>query len=47
VPVEDGDTTGTVTSQITGQGTGGSDYVRTVVTRGGEIVQDVGTGPAG
>ena len=46
VPVEDGDTTGTITSQVTGGGSD-SNYVRTVVTRGGEIVQDVGTGPAG
>lgn len=46
VPVEDGDTTGSITSQVTGWGPDSS-YVRTVVTRGGEIVQDVGTGPAG
>jgi hypothetical protein len=46
VPVQDGDTTGTITSQASGAG-GDSNYVRTVVTSGGVIVQDLGTGPAG
>lgn len=46
VPVEDGDTTGTITSQVYGDdGTG--TYVRTVVTRGGVIVQDLVVGPTG
>jgi hypothetical protein len=45
VPVDDGDTTGTITSQVSGASSD-SNYVRTVVTRGGVIVQDVGTGPA-
>jgi hypothetical protein len=40
VPVEDGDTTGTITSQASGDGAVGT-YVRTVVTRGGVIVQDL------
>ncbi len=46
VPVEDGDTTGTITSQSSGNG-GASSYVRTVVTRGGVIVQDLIVGPTG
>jgi hypothetical protein len=46
VPVEDGDTTGTITSQVSGS-SGASSYVRTVVTRGGVIVQDLVVGPTG
>ncbi len=46
VPVENGDTTGTITSQVSGAG-GASNYVRTVVTRGGVVVQDLVVGPAG
>jgi len=41
--IADGDTTGTVTAQtIGGDGPfGGSLYQRTVVTRGGSVVQDL------
>jgi hypothetical protein len=46
IPVEDGDTTGTITSQDSGDG-GASSYVRTVVTRGGVIVQDLVVGSTG
>ncbi len=46
VPVEDGDTTGTITSLVSGSA-GASSYVRTVVTRGGGIVQDLIVGPTG
>jgi hypothetical protein len=46
VPVEDGDTTGTITTQVSG-GSGPSTYLRTVVTRGGVIVQDLVVGPTG
>ncbi|HXW45823.1 MAG TPA: peptide-N4-asparagine amidase [Streptosporangiaceae bacterium] len=46
VPVADGDTTGTITQQALGYGYGSS-YLRTVVTHGGVIVQDLEQGGTG
>jgi Peptide N-acetyl-beta-D-glucosaminyl asparaginase amidase A len=46
VPVADGDTTGTITQQALGDGVGSS-YLRTVVTHGGVIVQDLVQGGTG
>jgi Peptide N-acetyl-beta-D-glucosaminyl asparaginase amidase A len=40
VPVADGDTTGTITAQSSGDG-GASSYLRTIVTRGGVVLQDL------
>ena len=42
--ITNGDTTGTITAQETGPGAPGGIYQRTVVTRGGVIVQDVTPG---
>jgi hypothetical protein len=40
VPVADGDTTGTITAQSSGD-LGTSSYLRTIVARGGVILQDL------
>jgi peptide N-acetyl-beta-D-glucosaminyl asparaginase amidase A len=40
VPVANGDTTGTITTQSSGGG-GGASYLRTIVARGGVILQDL------
>jgi hypothetical protein len=40
VPVANGDTTGTITEQSSGEGDGGT-YLRTIVARGGVILQDL------
>ena len=46
VPIADGDTTGTITAQTAGAGVD-ANFVRTIVTRGGVIVQDLSPGGSG